>query len=138
MLETPSLFKEQVMAGSFQLTMSRISAGIVMYRLRRGRSRFSSSIRAARSSRIRTKEPCRSPGEVEPDENLLECAKREFTEELGVTMSMPFIPLTPVKQKGDKVVHACAFAGNCDPKSFIQQYFLDGMAATVGATTGVP
>jgi len=53
-------------------------------------------------------------GEIEPDEDLLEAAKREFEEEIGVSPAGPFIGLTPVRQKGGKVVHAWACEGDCD------------------------
>jgi predicted NUDIX family NTP pyrophosphohydrolase len=46
---------------------------------------------------------------------LFVAAKREFAEELGFEPSGDFIPLTPVKQKGGKIVHAWAFAGDCEP-----------------------
>jgi predicted NUDIX family NTP pyrophosphohydrolase len=55
-------------------------------------------------------------GEADPGEDLLECARREFTEEIGMSPSGSFIPLTPVKQKGGKVVHAWAVEGECDPR----------------------
>jgi len=54
-------------------------------------------------------------GEVEPGEDLLATARREFEEELGFAPKGEFTPLAPVKQKGGKVVHAWAFAGDCDP-----------------------
>lgn len=54
-------------------------------------------------------------GEVEPDEDLLDAAQREFAEELGFKPRGEFVPLTPVKQKGGKIVHAWAFPGDCDP-----------------------
>ena len=53
-------------------------------------------------------------GEVAAGEELLDCAKREFREELGMEAAGRFIPLAPVKQKGGKVVHAWAFEGDCD------------------------
>jgi predicted NUDIX family NTP pyrophosphohydrolase len=62
-------------------------------------------------------------GEIEPDEDLLEAAKREFTEETGVTPTGPFIALTPIKQKGGKVVHAWAFVGDCDPGAAVSNTF---------------
>jgi predicted NUDIX family NTP pyrophosphohydrolase len=62
-------------------------------------------------------------GEVEVDEDLLKCAQREFAEELGVNVTGTFIPLTSVKQKGGKVVHAWACEGDCDPTSFISNTF---------------
>jgi predicted NUDIX family NTP pyrophosphohydrolase len=54
-------------------------------------------------------------GEVEPGEDLLEAARREFEEEMGVRPTGRFLALTAVKQKGGKVVHAWAIEGDCDP-----------------------
>jgi predicted NUDIX family NTP pyrophosphohydrolase len=53
-------------------------------------------------------------GEAAEEEELLDCARREFREELGFDAVGQFIALTPVKQKGGKVVHAWAFEGDCD------------------------
>jgi len=55
-------------------------------------------------------------GEIEEGEDLLECAIREFHEEIGFLPKGEFIPLDWVKQKGGKVVHAWAFAGEWDNK----------------------
>ena len=51
-------------------------------------------------------------GEVEPDEDNLEAAKREFKEELGdfLLAEADFLPLGSITQKGGKVVHAWAVA----------------------------
>jgi predicted NUDIX family NTP pyrophosphohydrolase len=50
------------------------------------------------------------------DEDPLAAAKREFKEETG---SAPpdgqYIPLTPIKQKNGKIVHAWAVEGDFDP-----------------------
>lgn len=54
-------------------------------------------------------------GEAGPGEDLLATARREFQEELGLGSDGPFLPLSPIKQKGSKIVHAWAFPGNCDP-----------------------
>jgi len=53
-------------------------------------------------------------GEVEPGEDLLAAAKREFEEELGCAPVGEFIQLQPVKQKSGKLVHAWAFEGDCE------------------------
>ena len=53
-------------------------------------------------------------GEVAEGEGLLEAAKREFGEELGVKPDGEFVELTPVKQRGGKVVHGWAFEGDLD------------------------
>jgi predicted NUDIX family NTP pyrophosphohydrolase len=62
-------------------------------------------------------------GEIEPGEDLLEGAKREFTEEIGVAPTGPFIALKPVKQKGGKTIHAWAFEGDCDPGAIVSNTF---------------
>jgi predicted NUDIX family NTP pyrophosphohydrolase len=62
-------------------------------------------------------------GEVEPGEDLLAVAKREFEEELGFKPSGDFTQLTPVRQKGGKVVHAWAFEGDCDPSRITSNTF---------------
>jgi len=54
-------------------------------------------------------------GEPEEGEELLSVAQREFAEETGFKSSPPFVELSPITQKGGKVVHAWAFAGDCDP-----------------------
>ena len=62
-------------------------------------------------------------GEIEAGEDLLEAAQREFQEETGVTPTGPFIALTPVRQKGGKIVHAWAFKGDCDPGAIVSNTF---------------
>ncbi len=54
-------------------------------------------------------------GEFEPWEDPLAAARREFTEETGLTAAGEFLPLTPLKQPSGKVIHAWALAGDCDP-----------------------
>jgi predicted NUDIX family NTP pyrophosphohydrolase len=62
-------------------------------------------------------------GEVGPDEDLLEAARREFEEETGLKPSGPFAALTPVKQSGGKAVHAWAFEGDCEPTTIVSNTF---------------
>jgi len=51
-------------------------------------------------------------GEVTEGEDLLERARIEFEEELGIVASGSWRELGSVKQKGGKTVHAWAFAGD--------------------------
>ncbi len=62
-------------------------------------------------------------GEVEPGEDLLAAARREFAEELGLTCPEPAIELTPIQQKGGKTVHAWAVAGDLDPAAIVSGTF---------------
>jgi len=62
-------------------------------------------------------------GEIESGEDLLEAAKREFKEEVGVVPKGPFIALLPITQKGGKIVHAWAFEGDCDPSAAVSNTY---------------
>jgi predicted NUDIX family NTP pyrophosphohydrolase len=50
-------------------------------------------------------------GEFTDEEKALDAARREFEEETGTKLSGDFIELTPIKQKGGKVVYAWAIQG---------------------------
>jgi predicted NUDIX family NTP pyrophosphohydrolase len=50
-------------------------------------------------------------GLVDPSEDKLAAAQREFTEETGLVARPPFLELAPLKQKSGKVVHCWAFEG---------------------------
>ncbi|HZP69120.1 MAG TPA: NUDIX domain-containing protein [Pseudolabrys sp.] len=61
-------------------------------------------------------------GNVESGD-LLACAKREFTEETGLTPTGPFIALTPLRQKSGKMVHAFAMEADFDLRAFCSNQF---------------
>ena len=54
-------------------------------------------------------------GLVEPGEDPLAAACREFEEETGVRPRGPYLPLGSVRQKAGKVIHAWAWEGDADP-----------------------
>ena len=62
-------------------------------------------------------------GLAEPGADLLATARREFTEETNLAAAGDFIPLTPVKQKNGKVVHAWALEGDFDLAAFASNTF---------------
>jgi predicted NUDIX family NTP pyrophosphohydrolase len=53
-------------------------------------------------------------GEFSENEIPLEVAKREFLEEIGATIDGEFLPLSPVKQRGGKVIYAWAVEADLD------------------------
>jgi len=54
-------------------------------------------------------------GLIEPGEDPLDAAQREFREETGIDPSGPFIPLGSIRQRSGKTVHAWAWEGEADP-----------------------
>ena len=54
-------------------------------------------------------------GEFDDTEDGLAAAKREFMEEVGQQIDGTFIALTPIKQRGGKMVHVWAVEGEVDP-----------------------
>jgi predicted NUDIX family NTP pyrophosphohydrolase len=62
-------------------------------------------------------------GEIDPGEDLLDAAKREFEEETSVHPVGTLVRLSPVTQKGGKIVHAWAFEGDCDPSAIVSNTF---------------
>jgi predicted NUDIX family NTP pyrophosphohydrolase len=53
-------------------------------------------------------------GLVEPGEELLAAARREFAEELGFAIDGEFAPLAPCRQPGGKLVHAWLIEADLD------------------------
>lgn len=95
----------------------RVSAGILLYREGAGRlevllAHMGGPRHAARDFGTWTI----PKGEAEPGEELIAVAKREFREETGHQLdSDRLLSLGSIIQKGGKVVHAWAVAGDLDP-----------------------
>lgn len=108
----------------FGVKMARISAGLLMFRQQErlwqvllvhpGGPYFKNKDAGAWSI---------PKGEASEGEQLQAAAVREFEEELGFAPAGDFLPLTPIKQKGGKVVHAWAIAGDCDPEDICSNTF---------------
>jgi predicted NUDIX family NTP pyrophosphohydrolase len=62
-------------------------------------------------------------GEFDSPEPALDAAIREFREETGTTLQGDFEPLSPIRQKGGKLVHAWAIAGDLDPSTLVSNSF---------------
>jgi predicted NUDIX family NTP pyrophosphohydrolase len=104
--------------------MPRVSAGLLMYRLRDGKLQVLLAHPGGPLFKKKDEGAWSIPkGEIEPGEDLLDAARREFEEETGVTPAGPFVALTPVTQKGGKIVHAWAFQGDCDPSAIVSNTF---------------
>lgn len=91
----------------------RVSAGLLMYRIREGRLEvFIARPGGPWFPRGDFDLWTIPKGEVEPGEDLLAAAVREFEEEVGLRPSPPYYELGSIRQRGGKTVHAWAFAGD--------------------------
>lgn len=105
--------------------MPKISAGILLYRIRDGQLEVLLVHPGGPHFRARDEHVWSIPkGEVDPGEDLLAAARREFHEETGVDLSCEnMIPLHPIIQKSGKVVHAWACEGDCEPHTLRSNTF---------------
>jgi len=104
--------------------MPKRSAGLVMYRIRDGQMQvllvhFGGPLWAKKD-----KGAWSIPkGEVEPDEDSLAAAKREFEEETGIKPEGEIVPLGTIRQKSGKTVSAWAWAGDFDLGKIKSNFF---------------
>lgn len=63
-------------------------------------------------------------GEHDADEDPLAAARREFAEETGRVAEGTFVDLSPIRQKGGKVVRAFALEGDLDPQTIKSNTFV--------------
>lgn len=96
--------------------MSKVSAGLLMYRVREGKLEFLLAHPGGPFWKDRDAGAWTIPkGEIRPGEEPLAAAQREFEEEVGFKPQGRFIELTPIRQRSGKLVHAWGFEGDCDP-----------------------
>jgi predicted NUDIX family NTP pyrophosphohydrolase len=106
------------------LSMPPISAGLLVYRVRESRLQVLLVHPGGPYFKNKDDGAWSIPkGEIGEGEDLLECAKRELLEEVGAVATGIFIPLTQVKQKGGKIVHAWAVQGDVDPSTVVSNTF---------------
>jgi predicted NUDIX family NTP pyrophosphohydrolase len=104
--------------------MSKVSAGLLMYRVRDGKLEFLLAHPGGPFWRDRDAGAWTIPkGELQPAEEPLAAAQREFEEEIGFRPQGCFIELTPIRQKSGKLVHAWGFEGDCDPLRVHSNFF---------------
>jgi predicted NUDIX family NTP pyrophosphohydrolase len=95
--------------------MAKHSAGLLMYRRRRGELEIflvhPGGPFWARKDAGAWSLP---KGEYRPGDDPLAAARREFREETGFSVAGEFIPLSPLKQPSGKIIQAWAVEGDCD------------------------
>lgn len=104
--------------------MSKVSAGLVMYRRRDGRLEV---LLVHLGGPFWAKKDAGAwfipKGEINPGEEELAAAQREFEEETGLRPEGALLPLGSVKHKTGKKVLAWTFEGDCDPASLRSNTF---------------
>lgn len=99
--------------------MSKISAGLLLYRKKENKLEF---LLVHPGGPFFSKKDWGNwgipKGEVGEGEDLFDCAKREFFEEVGFMPEGSFTPIGSVKMKSGKTVHAWAVEGDFDLKNF--------------------
>jgi len=97
--------------------MPRISAGLILYRRRGGALEVLLVHPGGPYWAKRDLGAWSIPkGEVEPGEDAMSAALREFHEETGFPVSGPALPLGQAKQRSGKIVAAWAMAGDVDAR----------------------
>jgi predicted NUDIX family NTP pyrophosphohydrolase len=98
------------------MSRDRVSAGLLMFRFQDGLLEVFLAHPGGPIFRNKDYGHWTIPkGEVQPDEELLNTARREFHEEVGIQAQGEFLPLGWIRQKGGKIVHAWGFAGEWNP-----------------------
>src|SRR5207249_10192 len=93
----------------------KVSAGLLMFRVREGRLEVFLAHPGGPFFAKKDDGHWSIPkGETGPGEEPVAAAVREFKEETGIQPAGELIELGSVKQRGGKIVHAWAFAGDWD------------------------
>ena len=104
--------------------MAQLSAGILMWRRRNDATEVLLAHFGGPMWANRDEGAWAIPkGIVEEGEDVAECARREFEEELGVAPRGELVPLGRVRQKGGKLVEAFALEGDLDPQRIVSNRF---------------
>ncbi len=104
--------------------MAKTSAGLLMFRVRGGAPEVLLVHPGGPLWAAKDEGAWSIPkGVVQPGEDALAAARREFEEETGFSATGSFVPLTPLRQPSGKVIHAWAFAGDAEPAQLRSNLF---------------
>ena len=100
--------------------MIKRSAGLLMYRIRSGSLEVFLVHPGGPFWASRDRGAWTIPkGTINPDEQPMAAALREFQEETGFLPAAPYVELGSIRQTGGKLVYAWGFAGDCDPAKLV-------------------
>lgn len=104
--------------------MPKVSAGLLLYRRRPGRLEVLLAHPGGPLWRHKDLGAWTIPkGLLEPGEDPLDAARREFAEETGQRIDAPAAPLGTITQASGKLVHAWAVEGDFDPAALRSNTF---------------
>ena len=104
--------------------MAKESSGLLIYRFRQGQFEFLLVHPGGPLWKNKDLAAWTIPkGEIQPAEDLLAAARRECEEELGFRPHGEFVPLTSIRQKAGKIVHAWAIECDWDPRNLKSNTF---------------
>lgn len=104
--------------------MPKASAGLLMYRKRNGQLEVLLVHLGGPFWKKKDSGAWFVPkGEINPGEDPLIAAQREFQEETGLVPAGELLSLGSIKHKSGKTVTAWAFSGDCDPASLKSNTF---------------
>jgi len=119
--------------------MPKAAAGILLYRLRQGELEVLLAHPGGPFWARKDAGAWTIPkGELDPDEDPLAAARREFGEETGWDPAGEFVALRPRKQPGGKVISAWAVEGDYDPRTLRSNTFAMEWPPRSGSTAEFP
>jgi predicted NUDIX family NTP pyrophosphohydrolase len=100
--------------------VTAISAGLLLYRKNRGHLEVFLVHPGGPFWKNRDAGAWSIPkGVIAPGEEPLDAARRELTEETGISVSGPFLPLGSVQQKAGKLIHAWGCEADADESKIV-------------------
>lgn len=119
--------------------MSKLSAGLIMYRRSKGHLEVFLIHPGGPYFAKKDKGAWAIPkGEYEKGEDPLAAAKREFQEETGFTAGGRFLDLGSIQQTSGKIVTVWAFEGDCHPASLVSNTCLVEWPPHSGRSLEIP
>lgn len=104
--------------------MSKLSAGLLLYRKRDGQLELLLVHPGGPFWKNKDDGAWSIPkGEIEKGEDALQAAQREFAEETGYAAHGPFLPLGEVRLRSGKNVAAWGVEGDLDPAAIVSNTF---------------
>lgn len=119
--------------------MPKLSAGLLMYRRRRGALEVFLAHPGGPFWKNKDAGGWSIPkGEYSEGESAIDAARREFREETGFEPGTDFVALVEIRQPSGKIISVWAFEGDCDPAALRSNTFSMEWPPKSGRTSEFP